>query len=440
MPFFPTAAIAASMSPARSSTHWPRTRTSGCLRRASAAELGEIESIVAERDLPTDVAQAVQPDGGGRRSGGGAGLGLEAEAQPGPGRAPPRRREDPEAGLFEDRRPIAEEREHAGGVGHLLRGRRRGQRGAERRDEPGRESEAAQEQLVGVRDVPLQRRELGAVGPHRRGGDEQAGVVDRLERELDPPVVGSGGLGREPGILALALVVAGGGGLDTEAGAHRLGGRVRRGMPGPQRPGERFTLGGGYVDVVAVDRTGSAARHGQGGHPGFDGTGSRGRLPATTYWLGGRPIGQKASRQRVRHAPHVGAHDVGRCWGVRHRSGPLALVGHAGTREGRRKVPGQGLDAPTVVAVHQRTPHGPTAGGGELQIGQDAAPGNQLEDQVSGSRGESEVRSEGDIRLPRDHGTPRVRGGEGESQTRRVTRFEDKPRRRPLRRGLGRLR
>ncbi len=45
-------------------------------------------------------------------------------------------------------------------------------------------------------DVPLQGGELGAVGPDRRGGDEQAGVVDRLECELNPPVVGAGTLGR----------------------------------------------------------------------------------------------------------------------------------------------------------------------------------------------------------------------------------------------------
>ncbi len=50
------------------------------LQARQRAELGEIESIVAERDLPTDVAQAVQPDGGARRRGGGAGLRLEAKA------------------------------------------------------------------------------------------------------------------------------------------------------------------------------------------------------------------------------------------------------------------------------------------------------------------------------------------------------------------------
>ena len=77
---------------------------------------------------------------------------------------------------------------------------------------------------------------------------------------------------------------------------------------------------------------------------------------------------------------------------------------------------------------------------GELQIGQDATPGDQLEGQVGGLRGEAEVRGEDDIRLPRDHRAPRVRSAEGEGQTRRVAGIEGKSRRRPLRQGLARPR
>ena len=422
------------------------------LQARQRAELGEIQSIVAECDLPLDVAQAVQPDGRGRRPGGGPRLGLEAKVQPGPGRAPPGRRQDPEAGLFEDRGSFAEEPEHAGGIGHLFRGRRGGQRGAERGDEPGREPEAAQKQLVGVRHMTLQGRQLGTVGPHRRGPDEQAGVVDCLERELDPPVVidtlfidtlfVAG-----PVVPVLAVVVAvapvlvaGNRGLDAEAGAHRLGGRVRRGMPGPQYLGERLTVGGGYAEVVGAASAGSAVRRGQGGQPSLDGIGPRGMASATGWWLGRWPIGQEAARQRVGHAPHIGAHDVGRRRRVRPRARPMALVGHAGTRERPWKVPAEGLDAPAVVAVHQWTPSGPPTGGRKLQIGQDATPGDQLEGQVGGLRGEAEVRGEGDIRLPRDHCAPRVCSAEGDGQTRRVAGIEGKSRRRPLRQGLARPR
>ena len=205
------------------------------LEARQRAQLGEIQPVVAERDLPTDVAQAVQPDGRGRRPAGGAGLGLEAKAQPGPGRAPPGRRQDPEAGLLQERRPFVEERQHAGGVGHLLRGRRRRQRRAERGDEPGREPEAAQEQLVGVRDVAFQGGELGAVGPYGRGRDEQAGVVHRLERELDPPVV-------RPGRLAGGGLAPGSG---ADLGRHRHRPRRRSVCRSPRRRSRRRQSGAG---------------------------------------------------------------------------------------------------------------------------------------------------------------------------------------------------
>ncbi len=133
-----------------------------------------------------------------------------------------------------------------------------------------------------MRDVTLQGCQLRTVGPHCRGPDEQAGVVDSLERELNPPVLRPGWhrpatatlpargrarsvidillvagpvAGPVAGVLALALV-ADSGGLDAEAGAHRLGGRVRRGVPGPQRLGERLTLGGGHVEDVGDARAG----------------------------------------------------------------------------------------------------------------------------------------------------------------------------------------
>ena len=295
-----------------------------------------------------------------------------------------------------------------------------------------------------MRDVTLQGRQLGTVGPHRRGPDEQAGVVDSLERELNPPVVRLGGHGRAtatlpaPGrtrfvidILLVAGPVAGRSPASSPSlSSPTAGGWMRKqvrtasaavsavacqarsasasdspsaagtsrtsAMPGPAAP---------TGEARAASQASTASP--PGGRRRRAGGGSAGR-----GLVGGRSA-RKRRVERVGHAPHVGAHDVGRCRRVRPRAGPEALVGHAGTREGRRKVPAEGLDAPTVVAVHQRTPPGPPTGGGALQIGQDATPGDQLEDQVGGPRGETEVRGEGDIRLPCDHRAPRVRAHRG---------------------------
>ena len=43
--------------------------------------------------------------------------------------------------------------------------------------------------LVGVRDMAPDRGQLGTVGPDILGGDDQAGIVDRLEGEFDVPAL-----------------------------------------------------------------------------------------------------------------------------------------------------------------------------------------------------------------------------------------------------------
>ena len=63
--------------------------------------------------------------------------------------------------------PFAEKRQHAGRVDRLLRRRRGGQGRAERRDDPGRQSQAAQEVLVGVHHVALQTRSARGRPPTR---------------------------------------------------------------------------------------------------------------------------------------------------------------------------------------------------------------------------------------------------------------------------------
>ena len=162
------------------------------LQTSQSPQLGEPQRVVTERRLPTDVAQAVEPDDG-RRSPVRPRPRFQSEAQASPRRAPPRRRQHAEAGLLQHRRALVEERQHAGRVDRLFRWRRGGQGRAERRDDPGRQSQAAQEVLVGVHHVVLQRGQLGAVRPHGRCGEEQTRVVHCLKRELDPPVTGAPG-------------------------------------------------------------------------------------------------------------------------------------------------------------------------------------------------------------------------------------------------------
>src|ERR1035437_1491877 len=149
-------------------------------------------------------------------------------------------REHPESGLLQNRRTIAEECEDAGGVGHLLAGSRRGQRRAAGGAEPSGTAQASEKMLVGVRHVALQGGEFWAVGPYSCGSDEQARVIYRLQRELDPPFVeGIGLVGRMAPTGSPGNTVSLDGAVfgvaprrdDPEIGPYRFRIRVLRGVP-----------------------------------------------------------------------------------------------------------------------------------------------------------------------------------------------------------------
>ena len=114
---------------------------------------------------------------------------------------------------------------------------------------------------------------------------------------------------------------------------------------------------------------------------------------------GGLTGGRSATNRRAEprgHAPHVRAQNLLRGSAVRPLGGGrVTAVGGAGTRERRRKVPAEGLDASTIVAVHERAPEGSLTARGAIQIRQDPTPGDQLEDHLGGARREAEVRPRG---------------------------------------------
>ena len=104
-----------------------------------------------------------------------------------------------------------------------------------------------------MRRIAFKGRELGTVRPHRLGRDEQARVVDRLQRELDPPrECGSGPLRTADLTSGKVLGVYGSfAGLLArrnypEAGAQRVRLRVLRVVPfvkGLREPGETVSVG-----------------------------------------------------------------------------------------------------------------------------------------------------------------------------------------------------
>ena len=87
----------------------------GLLEPRQLTKLGESELVLSEYRFPSDVAQSpsspmvpVEPAIFERR------LGLEPQGQAGLRRAPPGWRQDPESGLFQNRRPVAEKGEDPG--------------------------------------------------------------------------------------------------------------------------------------------------------------------------------------------------------------------------------------------------------------------------------------------------------------------------------------
>ena len=125
--------------------------------------------------------------------------------------------------------------------------------------------------------VALQGRELGPVGPHALGGDEQTRIIDRLKGELDPPFIDGLALGgRAPPagergntafVDAMFFFGLGRRRDDPEAGPYRVRLRVLRGVPGVKRVGEGMQLVVPGVDGSVGER--------QSGQPRIGGAGFR---------------------------------------------------------------------------------------------------------------------------------------------------------------------
>ena len=365
-------------SSSRSSTHWPRSRTRGCLRRASWRSSAEAERVVAEDRLPPDVTRPSSPMApAGPAAFERAGLQPETQA---------RLEDDRHHGGAMTPNPAcsrtgAPSRRNARtpAASVTVRQGPGGQRRTERRDEPGGPAEAAEKMLVGVRHVALQGGELGPVAPHGVGGDEQARVVDRLQGELDPPVVhrwSRRGPRRDaPGPRTSVPVPCRssprrvvGRGDDAEAGPQRFGLGGRRGVPdtdpfGQCRPARRRR------DHVASGRPGRLAR--------------RRRLPGRPARGRREPSADRPSAANRRARASVKSHTRERRTSSGRRRPGTPRRSRPGRRHRQppamRAGPPQRLDPTTVGPVEQGAPPGPRPVGGRIQSGQHTAPGGQLQ-------------------------------------------------------------
>src|SRR5258706_117761 len=154
-------------------------------------QLLEAQGAVADGDLVVVVTQAGQPDaawagaGQPRRPG----PGPQPEAETGRG-VPPGRDEDAEAGLLQQGGGVGQEPLGPGGVEFHLR--RLGS--LERRVEAGPQTdgpaEVGPEMPAGVGHERAEGLEGRPVVPHVAGRHEEAGIVGRLEQDLDPPRYG----------------------------------------------------------------------------------------------------------------------------------------------------------------------------------------------------------------------------------------------------------
>ena len=176
-----------------SSTHCPRSRTSGVFSSASARQLLGGERLVAEGHLPAVVDQRVQADAGSAAAtvpGAVRLRGRQPGAEPGRRAAPPAGQQHPETGGVQHRRALAQEPVRPLDV-QLQRLRARpcaGRRPAPARAGwPGPARRAASP--AGWRPTGQAAERLRR-SPDLRGVDVQAGLVGGLQPELHPPAPG----------------------------------------------------------------------------------------------------------------------------------------------------------------------------------------------------------------------------------------------------------
>ena len=333
------------------------------LELGQLGELVRVQRGVADGQVVAELDQVVQAEaaparcaGRGRgRTGGGPGPGGELEPQP--GLAGPVRQQHTEPGAGQQRAGLLQEPERARGVQRERGGLRVPQRVLQLTEQPHGRAQPGQQFLIGAGDPA--RRPAAGPRPHVLSGQHQAGVLGRLERELDvpQPIGGLGGLvagrlgglvgGGSGGLIAYGmgrLVIGGLGGLDqAEAGSHGAGRGLGGGAPGVQAGGQlsrfRLVLRRGHLDL--------GIGPGQGGRPAL-----RDRHP-------GRPLAaprrEQAPAQRggvvTRPARTPGLVRRGRPV----QPGPRGRVGQRVQRRGQQR-PGR-LAARLPGPAHRR--HGP---------------------------------------------------------------------------------
>ena len=205
------------------------------LEPGQLAQLLGGERVVPDGRLPLVLAERLQPEAAGRRRrnrpvrGTGHRPGAQAQAEPGLGLLPPGRDQDPESGVSEERRVLAQEAVRGPGVQRHLLGPDRVQAGLQLRPEPARPAKLGEQAFLGMLHHPLGRDQLAGRAPDLGRRYQQAGVVGGLEQELDAP-------GR-------ALAVRG---HQPEAEPERVG-RLR-----PPAPGVQPALGRRQLAVAAV--------------------------------------------------------------------------------------------------------------------------------------------------------------------------------------------
>ena len=273
-------------------------------------DLGELvggEAVVADGRLPAERAQRIRVEAGTRDAGAGIAHGR-AHPQAGPQLAGALggqlgRQHHPEAGrgqgagaVGQERRGIGRREGEAGGAGL-------GQAGVDRGEQAGGLGQAPDQGLLRV-DQPsadgLERARPGL--PHLLGGDDQAGLVGRLEQVVEGPRLVGRGRGRRVE-------------LDAQPGRLRPGAGERGGPPG---------------DVVgAFGALGRHCHHGVGAvegrdPPGADVAGGGRAVPvASCVWLRGSGAG-------VRHGVGERGEEVGR-----RPDRVVVLVPPQGVRRGR---------------------------------------------------------------------------------------------------------
>ncbi len=242
----------------------------------------------------------------------------------------------------------------------------------------------------GCATMALQGSELGTIGPDGRSGHEQARVVHRLERELDPPFVDAFG----PALRTTAVRFC-----STSSSASPW-----RSSSSPTGGTIRKQVRTGSASVVAVACQASRFPASTASSSSSASTVPSGETRAASHAstgalvlarrrrsVGWRSRGEPAG-QCIREAPHERAECIARCLRLPNvASEILAPDGRARGQERCGKRPNESLDPTSVGTVDQRTPPGPPSVGCAFERREDSPPRGQFHDHLRRPGGEPEV-------------------------------------------------